>query len=273
MVIPLKPRTDLAVEKLEETNQKVIGIKNECYFKANIEFTKLKVLSEDASKIIGKPIGEYLTAEIPDIAENTSDFDILSKALACEISSFLPCKFQSALLIGLGNRDITPDALGPKTAENILATRHIPFEKTGCLRRVAVLSPGVLGQTGIESGEIIKSLCEYINPDVVIAVDSFAAKSTCRLFKTVQISNSGITPGSGVGNSRFEISLKTLGKPVIAIGMPTVSTEFFKENEPEMIVTPSDIDKLIKNSSKLLGLSLNRALQPDIPFDFLQSLA
>ncbi|MBQ0083958.1 MAG: GPR endopeptidase, partial [Clostridiales bacterium] len=192
-----------------------------------------------------------------------------------------PWPLQTVLVIGLGNREITPDALGPKTTENILATRHISPELARSLGvnlrcRVAVLSPGVLGQTGVEAGEVILGISSKIEPDAIIVIDALASKSVSRLFNTLQISNTGITPGSGVGNSRFEISEKTLKKPVISIGVPTVVTAHtFKDeenNELDMIVTPSAVDRLINDAAKLIGLSVNRALQPFLSFEELQYL-
>ncbi len=287
-MITLEPRTDLAVEKIENTDKQLKGIESTDYIAGSIKVTRTRITTQDACKRIGKPIGEYVTADIPDISGSTEEYGDISAALADEISSLLPKNFKTALVIGLGNRDITPDALGPKTAESILATRHITPETArdiglADLKSVAVLSPGVLGQTGIEVGEIILGISQRIQPDAVITVDALAALNTSRLCRTVQISNTGITPGSGVGNSRFEISSKTLGIPVIAIGIPTVVCADAIAHElgtdiptgsamKNMIVTPSDIDAKIEHSARLLGFSVCRALQPQISFETLYAL-
>ena len=190
----------------------------------------------------------------------------------------MPEKRGLILAAGLGNSDITPDALGPAAARRIFATRHIPpalSKTTGLenLRQVAVIAPGVLGQTGIEAGELIKAAADRIKPDAVIVIDALAAKSPNRLFKTVQICNTGISPGSGVKNSRKEISEKTVGVPVIALGVPTViDTDTLIEEitgvapaqKSGMFVTPKEVDMLTVRLSEILGEALNMLLQPEI---------
>lgn len=284
-------RTDLAVEKIEGTDAQIDGIRDESYRKGAATVTKIFIENDTAAAHIGKPIGEYITAEIPDILSgNAEEFDEISEILAKEISDLMPDSPETVLVIGLGNRDITPDALGPKTTENILATRHISdnlAREIGLedIKKVAVLSPGVLGQTGIEVSEILLGICNRIKPEAIITIDALAAGGISRLCRTVQISNTGITPGSGVGNARFEISSRTLKIPVISVGIPTVVCASsliesfcpdisFSEKLPgnDMIVTPSNIDELITNSAKLLGYSINRAVQPDISFEILQAL-
>ena len=188
------------------------------------------------------------------------------------------------LIAGIGNETITPDALGPKSADNILATRHITGELKRSLglsglRSVAVLAPGVLGQTGIETGELIKSVVESIKPSAVIVIDALASRSLSRLGCTIQISDAGISPGSGVGNHRLSLNKETMGIPVIGIGVPTVvdaqtlALELIPEAKlsyqqkglvsprgEQMIVTPREIDLLIERASRLVGMSLNCAL-------------
>lgn len=290
-VMALNSRTDLAVEKIENMDAKIKGIRNESYLRGAATVTKIYIESSTAAACIGKPIGEYITAEIPDILSgNTEEFDEISEIIAKEISDLLPDSPNTVLIIGLGNRDITPDALGPKTTKNILATRHISdnlAREIGLddIKKVAVLSPGVLGQTGIEVGEILIGICDRIKPSAIIAIDALAANGISRLGRTVQISNSGITPGSGVCNSRFEISARTMKIPVISIGLPTVvcaasllenfggNKEALKDMpDMDMIVTPSNIDELITNSAKLLGYAINRATQPNIDFNILREL-
>jgi spore protease len=218
------------------------------------------------------------------------------EALAEEIKKLLP-KEGLVLIAGLGNYQVTPDALGPKTASLTFATRHIQGEiarSTGLdgLRPVAVLAPGVLGQTGMETGEILASLCKELKPSAVIVVDAMASRKTERVGTTIQICDTGISPGSGVGNARPQLNSETLGVPVIAMGVPTVvdaktlaadlamqsgaqesAVEKLQNSaEPHgtaMIVTPREIDLLIERAAKLLSLAINTALHPDFtPEDF-----
>ena len=189
-------------------------------------------------------------------------------------------------MAGLGNTDITPDAVGPLTVRQILATRHITgqfAESIGLkgLKSVSVISPGVLGQTGIETTELIKCAVDATKPDAVIVIDALAAGSAARLFRSLQLCNTGITPGSGVKNSRREISEKTLGVPVIAIGVPTVMdaeslaaelTGCETEKSADMFVTPKDVDLLCGRISEILSQALNIFLQPEIDRDIIAQL-
>ena len=190
------------------------------------------------------------------------------------------------MVVGIGNREITSDCVGPFTCEKILATRHIvgEFSKTiglPNLKSVSVITPSVLGKTGIESSETIKAIVEKIKPDAVIVIDALCAKKSENLFSVIQITNSGISPGSGVKNTRKELSKNTLGIPTVAIGVPTVveaSTlvnEFSKkENEKvkELLLTPKDTDLLSHRISEILAHSLNIFLQPDTDREVLLSL-
>lgn len=190
------------------------------------------------------------------------------------------------LAAGLGNTEITPDALGPAVARGIFATRHIPKELTKAagldlLRQVSVITPGVLGQTGIEAGELIKAAAEKIKPAAVIVIDALAAQSGDRLFKTVQLCDTGISPGSGVKNNRGEISEKTVGVPVIAIGVPTVIdadtlserlTGISPEKKSKMFVTPKDVDMLTQRLAKLLAEAINMFLQPETDPEIISAL-
>ena len=190
------------------------------------------------------------------------------------------------LVVGLGNAQITPDALGPLTVRQILATRHIPAqlaEQTGLsgLRPVAAIAPGVLGQTGIETGEIILSIVRDLSPAAVVAVDALAAGSPERLGCTIQLSDSGISPGSGVLNARKELSRQSLGVPVLSLGIPTVvdggtlvcgllgceDESRVPEEARAMMVTPRDVDALIERGAKHLSLALNAALQPQLSLE------
>lgn len=289
-------RTDLAVEVKEfipETQME--GIESSTEQSGNFSVSVINIKNEAASQRMGKPIGEYVTVTCPPFSDS-SDVDadevmLISK----QISNLLPKQGKLALVVGLGNRDITPDALGPQVVENTLATRHISEEIKRAaglesLRPVAALSPGVLGQTGVETAEITHSVVKEIQPDVVIVIDALASRSVSRLGTTVQISNVGISPGSGVMNKRKELSEDSLGVPVIAIGVPTVVDamtlaldisganydDLDKEKiEPKgrsMMVTPKEIDLIIQRASKVVALAINSALQPDLSLDDIMSL-
>ncbi|MBS7389979.1 MAG: GPR endopeptidase, partial [Oscillospiraceae bacterium] len=252
--------------------------------------TKISVLDKEAAEVIGKPVGEYITVELDEFSYDTELLDDRMKSISTQISSLLPKGDGTVLVAGIGNKDITPDALGPRCAEGIFSTRHITSElaeEIGLdrLNPVCSLATGVLGQTGIETGEIIKSVADAIKPKAVIVIDALAAAGLERLGRTVQITDTGITPGSGVGNKRAEISKNTLGVPVIAIGVPTVvdavtlakdmtgnkiATE--SAEAQNMMVTPREIDVMIERASKLIALCVNCALQPKTDPELLLSV-
>ena len=214
-----KIRTDLAIEVIPENiniDQKEIG---------NIKISKIYI-DEKSSDIINKKIGNYITIEFEDITDDYNK-ESVKKIFIQELKELLKnMKIKNkdtCLIIGLGNRMSTPDALGPKTVDNLIITNHL--YKLGMLdekyRRVSALNPGVMGDTGIETSDIIKSVSKKIKPDFIIVVDALAASSIERVNKTIQITDTGIHPGSGIGNSRKEISKEILDIPVIAIGVPT----------------------------------------------------
>ncbi|MCQ2474431.1 MAG: GPR endopeptidase [Clostridia bacterium] len=273
-------RTDLALEKCENTDiNSVSGVTSESFSAGNVKITRIEVTDKNGAKLIGKPIGKYITAETQPFAKHAQFIGEELEMIAKEISSLIP-EEGSVLVAGLGNSSITPDALGPKCADMIFATRHIKGEilkETGLnnLRCVCAFSTGVLGNTGAEAGEIIKALVNQLDPSAVITIDALAARSIERLGNTVQMCSTGITPGSGVGNSRSEINEKTIGVPVIAIGVPTVVdaatlVSDFAGNpsaeypHPGMMVTPREVDLMIEHAAKLTSLAINRALQPEI---------
>ncbi len=278
----------MAVEKLKDAKNAPSGITNKEVFYGDITVTHTVIEDDDGATAIGKPIGDYITITLPAPPQSSSHPEDNEKVIAEEIKKLLPQKCGGVLVLGLGNREITPDALGPKTTDCILATRHITkslAEEIGLsnLKSVAVISPGVLGQTGIETGEILAAIVNRINPSAVIVIDALAAKSISRLGTTIQLSNTGISPGSGVGNARQEINRKTLGVPVISVGIPTVveastmiydltNTRHSSDTYGKMIVTPKEIDLIIEHSAKLLGFSINRALQPEIDSEILRIL-
>jgi spore protease len=190
--------------------------------------TRIKVLNKEGSLNIKKPIGTYITIDVPKLNKTDEDLkDEISQALAKEIKRIAKTKEDTKILIvGLGNWNITPDALGPKVVERVLVTRQffVNYNKEidETVANVAALSPGVMGITGIETGEIIKGVVEKVKPDVIVAIDALASRKMDRVSTTIQLSDTGINPGAGVGNNRMELNEKTLGVPVIAIGIPTV---------------------------------------------------
>lgn len=225
-------RTDLAVEAKEiyeeENNKSIKGVEFHEDFEMGVKLTDVKILDEDGEKNMGKPIGRYVTLELPELVSYDKDVMedvavVFSKTLSNMINID---KSMTVLVVGLGNWNITPDALGPKVISKLMITRHlrelVPDKIDENIRPVCALSPGVLGITGIETGEIIKAVVDRIKPNLIICIDALASRSTERVNKTIQIGNTGISPGSGIGNKRMEISEKTLGIPVIAIGVPTV---------------------------------------------------
>ncbi len=286
-------RTDLALERQELIgSERLKGVISETEVKDQVKITRIEITDDTAARRLSKPIGNYVTAEVPPFSTDAEIFDGRLEILSEEIKSMLPVN-GAVLVVGLGNISITPDALGPKSAGYILATRHISDELKKSIgfenmRSVASLSPGVLGQTGIETGEIVRGIVDRIKPSAVITVDALASRNLSRLGSTVQMSDTGISPGSGVGNQRKRLDETTLGVKVISIGVPTVvdgatlahdlidkekSTSYSVLPESEqMMVTPKEIDLLIERASKLVGMAINCALQPDISPEDIMSL-
>lgn len=282
-------RTDLALEGRELLGGDVSGIESEQSVCGDAKITRINVIDEQGSRALGKPIGRYITVEVPPLTVNSGMDEQLVNALSDEISPFLP--EGEILVVGLGNTHITPDALGPRAAARVLATRHITGEVAqtvglGNLRPVSVIAPGVLGQTGIETGEIVFGVADRVKPSAVIIIDALASRRLNRLGCTVQISDSGISPGSGIGNKRRQISREQLGVPVISMGVPTVvdavtlaedltGSECGGDLSPSgqrMIVTPQEVDMLIERASHLIAHSLNCALHPQVDSDVLLGL-
>ncbi len=255
-------RTDLALEareKFEEDNVEIKGVRlEEEEVAGDIKIVKVVIETENGAKAMGKPRGTYITLEAPNMIDEDEDYHReISEQLARMLASLLPegSKDMSVLVVGLGNREVTPDALGPNVIDNIMITRHIIKEfGTYALgeehtRKISGIVPGVMAQTGMESEEIIKGVVEETNPDCIIVVDALAARSTKRLNRTIQITDTGINPGSGVGNHRHAINQEAMGVPVIAIGIPTVV-------DAATIVTDtmSDLIGAMAESSRLKGL-------------------
>ncbi|MEG0229923.1 MAG: GPR endopeptidase [Oscillospiraceae bacterium] len=278
-------RTDLALEAIEQ--EKTLpkgGVIEKEEIIGNVKFNKIEIISDTASKKIGKPKGNYYTAGIENFVYLCDDLEQEISAFSNCIENLIP-KNGSVLVVGLGNKLITPDAIGPLCTEEIFATAHIPkkvAENFGFnqLREVYAIAPGVLGKTGFEAQEVIKSLINEKKISCVIAVDALAAKNINRLGNTIQMSDTGISPGSGVENARKELSEKTLNVPVISIGIPTVVDCYtlcedlcgVSSKEIDTMVTPRDIDILVKKGAKFIAMSINHALQPQLTIEELSSL-
>ncbi|WP_125152574.1 GPR endopeptidase [Clostridium rectalis] len=247
-------RTDLAVEAkeiYEEKNKgKIPGVEMNEFRDGFIKVTDVKIVSDEGEKIMGKPKGNYITMEIPELTGYDQEYmEDVSRVLAKAISPLIKLDdSMTAMVVGLGNWHVTPDALGPKVVEKLMITRHlkqlIPDSIDEGIRPVCAMAPGVLGLTGIETGEIIKAIVNKIKPNLIICIDALASRRLERINRTIQIGNTGISPGAGVGNKRMEISEKTLGIPVIAIGVPTVVDAATIANDTIDLV----LDEMIKHA-------------------------
>lgn len=264
-------RTDLAMEAAPQSvsSERRIGDVELCCV----------TLEEAQAAQLGKNAGRYITATLPPLTDDEHDLEEKAELLGGELRGLLPPE-GTVLVVGLGNRAITPDALGPQTAALVLATRHIRGEfarSVGLdnLRPTVVLQTDVLGNTGMESSEIVRGVCREVQPAAVIAVDALAARSVARLGCTVQLSDTGISPGSGVGNNRKSLNRQTLGIPVIGLGVPTVvdaatiacdltgsPQDAVSPRGAHMMVTPREIDLMIARASRLLAMTVHAALQP-----------
>jgi len=251
-------RTDLAIEAREFYNKQenkgdIPGVQVDMDKKEDITVTRVKVIDEVGAKIIGKPKGNYITIEVPKLRENDKDLhDEVGKILSEEITRVVKLNDQSVILVvGLGNWNVTPDALGPRVVDHLLVTRHIkeyvPDQIDEGVRSVCAVAPGVLGITGIETSEIIKGIVDRVKPDLVIAIDALASRKMERISTTIQLADTGINPGSGVGNNRKELSLESMGVPVIAIGVPTVVDAATMAGDTIDMVVDSLIDESPKN--------------------------
>lgn len=307
-------RTDLASER-RDIYQKANNLSNEIEgiestreeIDENIKVERVKITNENGEKAIGKPIGNYITIDIKKLKiAQEEEIQKAGETLSNELKKIIDAhidKQGEVLVVGLGNIYVTPDSLGPKVINEIEVTRHIinylPQYVEEGTRMVSAISPGVLGTTGIETVEILKGIVDNINPKLVIVIDALASRSIERISSTVQISDTGIVPGAGVGNTRSEISQKTLGIPVVAIGIPTVvetavlvndsldlliqklqdeakSNDYVnklkEENNYEeikqallpqdynLIVTPKEIDDLIENMKDIVAQGINQSL-------------
>jgi spore protease len=290
-------RTDLALEARElwqegaKEADRLAGVEAREGRREDLPVTTVQVLDAEGARALGKPVGRYVTLTLEGVARREADiFGRAVRAIAAELAVLLEDvpRERTVLVAGLGNRSITPDALGPKVHEHILVTRHLVAqmpEVFGDLRPVASLAAEVLGNTGIESGEVVRSVCQTLRPACVIAVDALASRSLRRLCRTVQLADTGITPGSGVGNHRVALDRETLGVPVLALGVPTVvegatmAADLLGTDAPpagieggELLVTPKDIDSQVADLAKIIGYGIDLALQPGLTLEELELL-
>lgn len=281
-------RTDLAVEAIENHKSAAAlpHVRQSDRMLEGFAVHEVRILSEDAAREIGKPQGRYLTLELDALIRREEDaFPRACKALSTLLRELLPHPNDGPVLIaGLGNRMITPDAIGPQTADHVIATRHLVAQSPAIFadwRPVSALAPGVLGQTGVETGEVICGVLDRVRPAAVIAVDALAAGRLSRLLRTVQLADTGITPGAGVGNTRAALNEETLGVPVIAVGVPTVvdgatlaheissqlgqpDCEALDDLSQPVMITTRDIDREVADISRMIGYAVNMALHPHL---------
>ncbi|MBE5866699.1 MAG: GPR endopeptidase [Lachnospiraceae bacterium] len=291
-------RTDLALEAREsisETDSELHGVRVEEYYLEDIDIqvTKVMIDTKNAAKAMGKEIGTYVTMEAPALVEPDEDYHReISECLANELLDLIPCEKEelSVLVIGLGNREVTADALGPQVVDNLFITRHVVKEygtaayNCSKMNLVSSMEPGVMAKTGMETAEIVKGVVAQTQPDLLLVIDALAARSTRRLNRTIQITNTGIQPGSGVGNHRNALTEAELGVPVIAVGVPTVvdaativgdALKKWMDEEADkkfdsrlafaelnnMYMTGKDIDAVIKRVSFTLSEGINIAME------------
>ena len=282
-------RTDLALEARElwqesaERTTRLMGVKATKSKLEGYPVTRVDILDHRGEEALGKPQGSYFTIDLTTFWQRKADFfERAVRAVGTELKALLPVE-GSALVVGLGNAAMTPDAVGPLALDSVLITRHLlsaqPKQFSG-FRAVAALRPGVLGTTGIEAAEAVLSLTERLQPAAVIAVDALASRRTERVCAALQLSDSGIVPGSGVGNHRAALNRDTLGVPVIAVGVPTVvdaatlaadlleaagigdiDPERLRSGQQGLMVTPRDIDLQVRELGKVIGYAINWALQ------------
>lgn len=306
-------RTDMAVERNEiykkqnSLAEEIDGIENANKIIKDIEISKIKITNENGANALGKPVGNYITLDVKEIKNADEErIEEIAEIMADELRTVIGehvSDTDDILVVGLGNRYVTPDALGPKVVPEIEVTRHIleymPKIMPEDTRPVSAISPGVLGITGIETMEILNGIVQNIKPKMLIVIDALATRKLERISSSIQIADTGIVPGAGVNNARKEISINTLGIPVIAIGIPTVvdlatitndCINIFIENlqqkamsnstlnelkekdnyeeikealipkDYNMIVTPKEIDKLIDNMSEIVAKGINKSL-------------
>lgn len=296
-------RTDLAMEAREVVRKQqaseIEGVRVLEEKRGSAKITRVYVESSEGSRRLGKPEGAYITLETdPQMLSDPEVREEMSVAMAAELRELLGLKGKfTSLVVGLGNARMTADALGPRTVQRVMVTRHliaqIPDQVDQRVRPVSAITPGVLGITGVETGEIVRGVAERVKPDVIIAIDSLAARNASRMASTVQISNVGIQPGSGLGGVGKVLSKDTLGIPVIAVGVPMVVyatslvsdavdgaldggrpspkvkdvLQSAQEQLGDLVVTPKEVDSLEDTLSDLLAMGLNLALHENVTID------
>lgn len=278
-------RTDLALESFSADSLP----ENVHIYTRGEAFDITEIIIDDDSCLdaIGKGRGRYITLEGSSLSRFSDDYQLMAQELSQELAALLP--EGEVLVVGLGNNDITPDAIGPQTAAKVLATRHLRGELDSgeehfltSLRPVSAFAGGVMGQTGIETAEIVRAISAELCPAAIIAIDALACTDISRLGTTIQLTDTGISPGSGVSNRRQELSEKLFHIPVIAVGVPTVvdmhtivrslTGKSINGELPNMMVTPRDIDRLTERASQLLAFGINLALQPTLTFEDVRGL-
>lgn len=293
------PRTDLAMEASRAAGE-ISGVKMEQERIGSSVVTRISVQNEQGARAIGKPIGTYITIEDSNLCNNKAQDDhALAQCIARQLLSLIDFPTAGcALVVGLGNRELTPDSLGPRVTQQILVSRHILRHLPGVLdarvHSVCVLTPGVMGTTGMETEEVVKAVVRTVRPSCVILVDALAARSTERILSTVQITDTGAVPGSGVGNHRRALTRDTLGVPVLAVGVPTVvhastilhdALEALSEKDfplpdaslhspdgQDLVVTPVGIDASVRISAAVVADAINLALQPELAPEEIRAL-
>lgn len=294
--MPFSIRTDLAMEA-RELHPSLPGVTEETEEREGVSISRITLTTDDAAKRLEKRRGRYVTLDAPELIDRPLDlFERVSRTLADELTHLMEglgaC--ENVLVVGLGNRAITPDSLGPRVVESVYVTRHIkqylPDALPGPVRAVSAVAPGVLGVTGVETMEIVRGVVEHCRPDLVIAVDSLASRRAARISTTVQLTDTGISPGAGVGNNRTGLDRETLGVPVIAIGVPLVvfattisqdtisliadetglhndeerlkelAAKVIAEHIGELIVTPKEIDSIVADMTRIVADGINMAL-------------
>ncbi len=288
-------RTDLALEaealwrESQSAGRAPEGVRARREQRGDFAVTTVEVLDRQGEAALGKPMGKYVTVELDALIRREENaFPAACELLAETLRALLPLGAgQPCLVVGLGNREITPDAVGPDAVDCIMVTRHLREalpEDFGAFRPVCAVCSGVLGTTGIESCALVRAVADTVKPAAVVAIDALASRSPDRLCRTVQIADTGIVPGSGVGNTRAALNRETLGIPVIAVGVPTVvdaatlaldlAARAGLSPDPDafgdaggMIVTPREIDKNVRDIAKLIGYSLNLALHEGLSIE------
>ena len=277
-------RTDLAMERAQDSGN-MGGVCMQNTQAGPFSICEIEIQSAEAAERLQKPAGRYITLETPPIhGLSAQERQALAREMAERLAPLLP-PFGDVLTVGLGNRHITSDALGSRVAEGVLVTRHLkdtlPDSLRGRLRGVSALCPGVLGITGMETADMVRGAVEQTRPSAVIAIDALSARACGRIGTAIQITDTGILPGSGVGNHRAGLTRDTLGVPVIAIGVPTVvysavivrdALAALRAENPEelarqltdqdMVVTPREIDQMVGELGQVLSMGINLALQP-----------